>query len=99
MLFYGGVRGGVAGEGFRRVLDGGSVAGSSLRLVGEGFVGEGDGVERVEDKVAGSNAKGVKRVVRRRGANFVLSVDGKVQRRGRRRDGVRNGVNELLQRT
>lgn len=99
MLFHGGVRGRVAGDGFRRVLDGGSVARSGFWLVGEGFVGEGVGVERVEDEVAGGDAKGVKRVVRRRGANFVLSVEGKVQRRGRRRDGVRNGVNELLQRT
>lgn len=67
--------------------------------MGEGFEGEGGGVERVEYEVAGGHAKGVERVVWRRGANFVLSVEGKVQRRGRRRNGMRNGVDELLQRT
>ena len=43
--------------------------------MGEGFAGEGGGVERVEDEVVGGHAKGVQRVVRRRGANFVLSVE------------------------
>ena len=65
----------------------------------EGFEGEGDGVERVEDEVAGGDAERVEGLFRRRGMNFVLSVEGKMQRRGRRRDGARNGVFELQQRT
>jgi len=63
--------------------------------------GEGGGVEGVEDEVVVGHAKGVERNVRRRCANFVLTVEGKVQRRERRRrrEDARKGVDEVLQRT
>jgi len=53
--------------------------------VGEGFEGVGGGVERIEDEETNGHAKGVERVMRQRDAKFILSVEGKVQRKGRRK--------------
>jgi len=51
---------------------------SSFLLVGEGFEGEGNVIKRIEDEVVSGHAKGVERVVRRRGTKFILFVEGKV---------------------